>query len=154
MLKWSDDRELIQSTIRHESVYMFVSDDTCPVPEAFELPELGEMVFAAECHCDGYKGCFLFIKKSDDEAEIHTCMLPSAKGMATDFGKMVLEKVFRETKFNEVSTFIPETNTLAANLAKKCGLTYRSEHEPITINGKIVKCYRYAINRGDLCPLH
>lgn len=151
-VEFTDDAELIRNTITHPSVYKFVSDDTCPDVENFNIPEINGDFFCASCTEDGiYMGCFCFVKKSDEEAEIHTCLLPAARGKSTLFGMAVLRLVFNMMNFSKISTFIPINNILAKKLAIKCGFLVQKEDKPLIIGGIEIPVFSYAINRGDVC---
>jgi RimJ/RimL family protein N-acetyltransferase len=152
IVRWTDNHQLMWETMTHASVYPHISDDTCPPPEEFILPPLSDQIFCAECLNDGeYMGCFCFFEQNDDEAEIHTCMLPKAKGLGKQFGDKMAQLFFSTKKYSIISTFVPENNILAKKLALKCGFHYLSEHKPIIIDGKEIPTQKYILQRGDVC---
>lgn len=150
IVEWTNDYDLINSTITHPAVYPFVSDDTCKSADQFVTPDFSSEFFCAACYLNElYVGCFCFFHKSDDEVEIHTCLLPAAKGYAKEFGLRVVELIFNNTRYTEISTFIPENNPLAKRLALKCGFLYGSEVEPLLVDGQKIKTHKYILNRSS-----
>lgn len=151
IVKWSNDPELILKTITHKDVYKCVSDDRCPSEDNFSIPEFSDQFFCAECHDDQYLGCFCFIMKSENEAEIHTCLLPQAKGLGVKLGGLVLDLVSKKDGINLVSTYVPEDNQAALSVALKCGFKFDKEIDPMIRDGKKIKTSRYIFEIGDLC---
>lgn len=149
---WTMDKNLVRDTIVNCNVYPYVSDDTCPEPKDFVMPDCSSEVFWAACYDgDDYVGCFCFFEKNTNEAEIHTCLLPSARGKSCEFGKFVIDLFFKETSYQIMSTFIPVNNVLAKKLALKCGFLYYSDDKPFIINGIEVPTKKYILSRGDIC---
>lgn len=147
-LDWTDDSNLATDIVR--SIYAFVSDDTCPPKEEFEVKLTDSIRFVLCYDNDQLMGGFLFIFK-DGIAEIHTCMLPIAKGKAKDFGDLVLLKVFKETDVDKITSYAPIDNPLAKRLALKCGLKFTGYGDAIMKNGKTIEVENFAIERADIC---
>lgn len=146
--EWCSDCYVITSIVTHPQVYPYVSDDNSPPPEEFKLPELGSDFFAVSCFDGGHiVGCFLFIKKTDNRCEIHTCMLPAARGKAVDFGHLVVKMIFNETPFSEIVTFIPMTNQKAKRVAIKCGFVEIGDHSPMAIGGELIETKEYMLSK-------
>ena len=151
-VEWTTDKNLILSTIRHPDIYNLVADDTCGKAEKFDIPPFDDIFFAAACYKgDAYVGCFCFIKKSEDEAEVHTCLLPDAKGLAVEFSMLMAKLMFNTMKYSKISTFIPDFNILARNLARKVGFKYICDDEPFIIDGTAHKSKRYILTLEDIC---
>lgn len=148
-LEWTTDTALVESTLKDPSVYPWVSDDRCPSPENFHMPTVdGESIKAVLCYnYESYCGCFILFDKGNDTLEIHTCLLPSVKGMGKIFGDAVVSKIFKETDCKAISTYAPETNPLAKRLALKCGFVYDGIGDPLIINGKPVEVSLYILKR-------
>lgn len=146
--EWCSDCYVITSIVTHPQVYPYVSDDNSPPPEEFKLPELGPDFFAVLCFDDDHiVGCFLFVKKNDTCCEIHTCMLPAARGKAVDFGNMAVQMIFNETPFSAIVTFIPKTNEKAKRLAIKCGFVEIGDHSPMAIGGELIETKEYMLSK-------
>ena len=148
-LEWSNDTALVDSTLKHPSVYPYVSDDNCPSPEDFSFPDVdGSSIRVVLCYnYESYCGCFILFDKGNKTLEIHTCLLPTAKGMGKIFGDAVVSKIFKETDCEVISTYAPETNPLAKKLAIKCGFEYSGQGDPMMIKGKPVKVSLYSLKR-------
>jgi RimJ/RimL family protein N-acetyltransferase len=148
ILEWTDNDQLVTEIIRE--IYAYRSDDTCPPKEEFEV-ELNDSIRFVLCYDDGQlMGGFLFIFK-DNEAEIHTCMLPIAKGKAKGFGDLVLAKIFKETDVQRVTSYAPVDNPLAKRLALRCGLKFTGYGHAMIKNGVKVDVENFAIERADIC---
>lgn len=147
-LEWTNDSDLATSIMR--SIYAFISDDTCPPKEEFEVKLTDSIRFVLCYDNDQLMGGFLFIFK-DNEAEIHTCMLPIAKGKAKDFGDLVLQKVFKETDVDRITSYAPIDNPLAKRLALRCGLKFTGYGNAMIKNGQKVDVENFAIERADIC---
>lgn len=148
-LLWSKDRGFVEQTMKHPSIYPWISDDRCKDPDQFTLPEIdGDSIKAVLCYnYETYCGCFILFDKGNCTLEIHTCLLPNAKGMGKIFGDAVVSKIFKETDCKVISTYAPETNPLAKRLAIKCGFEYTGEGEPMIIKGEPVKVSLFSLKR-------
>jgi hypothetical protein len=148
---WLEDSDLITETIRHPKIYPFVSDDTCPKAEDFNWPIAKEFT-AVGCYDDEiYFGCFCFYERSKIETEIHTCLLPSAKGIAKFFVKLVVDFVMSNTDYDLITTFIPKSNSLAKNLALKCCFVFDGDGDG---DGELFgreKTEKFIFKRSSLC---
>jgi len=146
--EWCADRYIITSIVTHPQVYPYVSDDNSPAPEEYNLPQVSPDFFAISCLYRGYiVGCFLFKKIHDDCCEIHTCMLPEARGKAVNFGNMAVKMIFNETPFNTIKTFIPTTNQKAKRLALKCGFLEIGDHSLMPIGGELIETKEYMLSK-------
>lgn len=145
-VEWCNDKSLILSTITNPFIYPYVADDNCPLADNFQIPELNDDFFCAACYEDDkYLGCFCFVKKSESECEIHTCLLPSARGLSKILGDLVIRLVFETTNYKNISTFIPETNPLAKKLAIRCGFTQADGQILFVVNEKKIPTYKYLL---------
>lgn len=147
-LDWTDDNLLATEIMR--SIYAFISDDSCPPKEDFEVNLTDSIRFVLCYYDDQLMGGFLFVFK-EKEAEIHTCMLPIAKGKAKDFGDLVLLKVFKETDVDRITSYAPVDNPLAKRLALRCGLKFTGYGQAMIKNGLEVEVENFAIERLDIC---
>ncbi len=146
-IEWSQDRELAHKIVTDESVWPWIVYDSID-KEDFVFPDIdGVKLRVGVCYDGDVMGCFLFIEKEEKITEIHTCMLPIAKGKAKSFGDLVLEKVFSETNYDEVHTFIAEDNPLAKRLAQKCGFVKLADIEPLTKNGIKISAETWGVKK-------
>lgn len=148
-LEWSLDSDIATQTMRHPAVYPYISDDTCPNPSDFSMPPVdGVEILSVLCYnYETYCGCFILFNKGSDTFEIHTCLLPIARGMGKIFGDAVVSKIFKETDCKVITTYAPETNPLAKRLALKCGFEFCGYGEPIILNGEPVKVSLFSLRR-------
>ncbi len=133
-IEWSTDRNIAQGILTNPLVWPWVSDDSCDL-NTFEFPEIdGEKIRMAVCIDDNQiYGCFIFFEKSNNITEIHTCL--TGHGKARHFGDQVVKKVFTDTDYDAIETFIPVDNPSARKLAIKCGFKYVGLKDPIIKSG-------------------
>lgn len=140
---WLTDCDVINSTIKHESVWPYVSE-IGQEKDSFRWPD-EEGFFSVGCYSDGvYMGCACFNEISLNEVELHTCLLPIAKGKAVLFGNMVTEFIFKNKPYNVISTIVPIQNRLAKRAALKCGFVF--DGYGIIFQNKETE--RFILNRG------
>jgi RimJ/RimL family protein N-acetyltransferase len=134
MIEWSTDKEIAQKIFTMPSIWPWISDDTCNL-DSFKCPEIdGIKIRLALCYNDkNLCGCFFFMEKSHKATEIHTCLF--VHGLAKKFGDEIIEKVFNDTDYESIETFIPIDNPAAKKLAIKCGFSYSGQKDPIIKNG-------------------
>lgn len=130
MIEWSKNTSLAHSIMTSPNVWPHISDDTCD-KDSFVLPDIDGKIFRlALCyHVGKLYGCFYFIEKDEKTTEIHTCMLMAGKSKA--FGDQIVKKVFDETDYEKIETFIPVYNQAARKLAQSCGFVYVGMKSPI-----------------------
>jgi hypothetical protein len=130
MIEWSTDKEIAQRIFTDPSIWPWVSDDSCDI-KTFKCPEIdGVKLRLALCYNDeNLCGCFFLIEKSPRKTEIHTCLL--VHGQAKKFGDQIIERIFNDTGYDAIETFIPVDNPAARKLAIKCGFSYVCQKDPI-----------------------
>lgn len=138
MIKWSTDQSLAQKIITMPDVWPWVSDDTCDI-NSFIFPQIdGIKIRMALCYYDEkLYGCFILFEKSEKTTEIHTCLF--LRGKSKYFGDLVVERIFNDTDYDVIETFVPIDNPAAKKLAQKCGFIVVGEREPIVKNCKSIK---------------
>ncbi len=140
-IEWGSDRDIVQKIMKHDYVWPWVSDDTININD-YQFPEIDNcIVRVAMCYNveRNILGCFIFFEKSEKVTEIHTCMLPAAKGMAKNFGDQVMNMIFRDSDYEIVETIITDDNPLAKKLAERCGFARSRDCDPIIRNGNLIK---------------
>lgn len=68
-------------------------------------------------------GAFLMVRQNFATFEVHTCLLPHAKGKAVDIAKEAIAWAWDNTLAQRIITSVPSYNPLALRLAKKAGMT-------------------------------
>lgn len=150
VIEWSTDRDLAQHILTLPEIWPWVSDDTCDIDTFVHPPIDGEKIRMGVCTDeDKLCGCFLLYEKSNKITEIHTCLL--VHGKAKHFGDQIVERIFSDTDYDAIETFIPIDNPAAKKLAIKCGFSYYGQKDPIIKNGlsvpveawELKKCQQY-----------
>jgi len=130
MIEWSNNTWLAHSIMTSPNIWPHISDDTCD-KNSFVLPDIDGKIFRLALCYHGQKlyGCFYFIEKDEKTTEIHTCMMIAGK--AKEFGDQIVKKVFGETDYEKIETFIPVDNPAARKLAQRCGFVSVGMNKPI-----------------------
>jgi len=146
------DPVLIKKTITNPSVYPHVSDDMSPAPEDFS-PVIDDGIFYVTATRDGeYKGLFMLHPINGVTLEVHTCLLPSARGAAYVYAKRLLSWVWENTAAMRVVTQVPANNRLARKLALAAGMTeYGLNPQSFMKDGMLYDIHLLGISREDLC---
>lgn len=134
MIEWSNNTWLAHSIMTSPNIWPHISDDTCD-KDSFVLPDIDGKIFRlALCYHDNQLyGCFYFIEKDEKTTEIHTCLMIAGK--AKEFGDQIVKKVFGETDYEKIETFIPVDNTPARKLAQRCGFIRAGMKKPVIKSG-------------------
>jgi RimJ/RimL family protein N-acetyltransferase len=150
VIKWSKDSSLAQKILLMDEVWPWISDDSCN-KESFILPDIdGDRIRLALCIYDEkLYGCFILFEQSPKITEIHTCLF--IHGKSKYFGDLVVERIFSDTDYDVIETFVPVDNPAAKKLAEKCGFVVTGEKEPIIKNGKSIKVELMELKR---CQQH
>jgi RimJ/RimL family protein N-acetyltransferase len=118
----SRDWKLLRSIATHPKVYKYLTDDNCPAPEDFVFPENSPNLFVLATHHDKPIG-FWMLDISGTEYEVHTAMLPEARGpLAHEAAQSLLIWLWSETDCMTLKTKVPAYNRLALAYAKAAGM--------------------------------
>lgn len=118
----SRDWSLLHSIATHPKVYRHLADDQCPAREDFVFPENSLNLFVLAKDGSGPIG-FWMLEVRDREYEVHTAMLPAARGpVARDAAQRLLKWLWRETDCMTLKTRVPAYNRLALSYAKSAGM--------------------------------
>ena len=147
-VEWLTDYDIINSTIKHPDIWPHVSEIGQDM-DSFSWPK-GDSFFAVGCY-DGetYMGCACFSEIAGDEVELHTCLLPAAKGKAKLFGNMVTAFIFKNKPYDIISTIVPIANKLAKLAALKCGFVF--DGCSVIFQSQVTE--RFILRRSNLCQL-
>ena len=117
------DTGAVNAIIRHPKVYPYISDDHSPEAKDYDCFELMESAGAWFLLVKpGPLGVFCVHAHTRSICEIHTCLLPIARGRAREIGLKVVEFVFENLPCEKLITWVPEDNRLARKLALDVGM--------------------------------
>ena len=68
-------------------------------------------------------GVFLMVKQNMVTFEVHTCLLPNARGKTVEIARDAIAYAWGHTEARRLITSVPAFNPLALRLAKKAGMT-------------------------------
>jgi len=94
------------------------------------------------------KGVFAVHEFRSVCVEIHTVLLPIARGNAVFYGRAVLKWLFTNTKAQRVITQVPSNNRLALRMARQCGMTeFGMNPKSYLKNGELLDVILLGISR-------
>jgi len=116
-------------------------------PDMFFVPTAGKLWLRA-----GDYGLFMFEVRNYVTCEIHTLLLPHARGKSVDITKGALHWVFYNTPCLKIITHVPAFNVLAKRLSEKCGLLLIGNNTSSFLkDGTLYDQFIYGISKEDLC---
>ena len=119
------DYEALDTIARHPDIYPYISDDASPAADDFTTSDLllnPANLFLGLHINDVLKGFWMFLSRSYDILEVHTCLLPEARGdIATKGAPAALRHVFTSTPTMTLVTHVPTPNHAAHKFASWVG---------------------------------
>lgn len=149
ILERTFDRQLITDCVTHEHVWRMSADDT-PLDRTFFFPPipLNDSIIWLQA---GDYGVFMGQKMNHVTFEVHTILLPSARGKAQQIAIKAMQWLFDNTGCLRITTSVPAYNKLAARLAIKAGMTqFGVNHKSFQKDGVLHDQLLFGINKGDL----
>lgn len=123
-----------------------LTDDGSPIKELY-FPPLGEN--ATWVRVEDY-GVFLLTRMNLILYEVHTALLPAAKGMAVDIGKEALVWAFANTEAKRIITSVPVNNPLALRFAKAVGfIQYGVNEKSFQKDGELIDQIMLGVSKGE-----
>ena len=146
------DCQLIKDTITNPKVYPYVSDDFSPCAEDYQPQIHDAILYLGVFHDEEYRGLFMLHPINGVTYEIHTCLLPNARGRARDYVNMVFKWFWDNTSAVRLVTQIPEYNRLANKLAHDVGMVeYGLNPKSYQHDGELHDIHMMGISRGSVC---
>ena len=146
MIEVTHDVDFIVSCVTNPMVWDKLTDDGAP---ELYYPPLGSGIMWVRA---GDDGVFLLVEQNHVTYEVHTILLPRARGRAVEIGKEALKWAFANTKAKRIITNVPETNQLALRLAKKVGFKqYGINQKSFQKNGVLHDQFVLGISKEDVC---
>ncbi len=135
----TEDANLIRSIVTHPEIYKHVSDDGSPAPEDFEPPVNKAVLHVLVFDDEELRGLFTFVQQNFIELEVHTTLLPVARGpFAREASRGVIRWVWENTCYMRIITHVPAYNRLALAFAKRAGLIgFGVDQKSYLKNGKL-----------------
>lgn len=136
----TSDLSLIRSIIVSDKrLYEGMADDTCPAMEDFQLPEDPAVWYVLVREEGAILGFWALIPKSEDCAEVHTCLRPCAWGYkARAAAREMAQWIWVNTPFSRLTTMVPSYNRTALMFAKVSGMKENGlQREHYLKNGKL-----------------
>jgi len=138
------DTDFIVKCVTHPLVWDHLTDDASPDVE-FYFPPMNVLWVRVEDY-----GVFMLTKLNCATHEVHTILLPSAKGKAVEIGKTALQWAWDNTDAKRIITRVPEFNPLALRLALKVGFVkYGVNTKSFQKRGVLYDVIELGINKGE-----
>lgn len=138
------DYAFVRRVITHPKVFPWVTDDGSPSAKDYQ-PVTGEGVFYIAIENEGL---FVFMPENCVTASIHTCLTPALWGRSEEAARLAIQWMFEKTKFQRITTTVPENNPLAMRLARRVGLIeYGRNPKSWMKGGVLMDQILYGINK-------
>lgn len=149
------DYELIRSVMTSPAVYPHITDDYSPAAEEYCPPVHDLLVYVAVWEDEELLGLWLFVPQNGICWEVHTCLLPCARGhRARRAAKHVMAWIWRNTPCRRIVTNVPETNRLAYHFALNVGMEFYGCNEKSFLkDGKLVDQMCLGMSRPRAIPI-
>lgn len=116
-------------------------------PDMFFVPTDGKLWLRA-----GDYGLFMGEPRNSVTYEVHTMLLPEARGKAVDIAKGALHWMFYNTPCLKIITHVPSFNVLARRLSERCGMKLIGNNESSFLKGGVLyDQFIYGISKEELC---
>lgn len=147
--EYTDDYDFITRCVTNPSVWRMGSDDGMVDidPELYFIKPGGVIWVRAEEY-----GVFAFEKRNHITYDVHTTLLPNARGKSVEIAKGVVRWFFENSNCLRITTTVPEFNHLATRLSLMAGMTLIGVNKKSFLkNGQLFDQYLYGISKEDLC---
>lgn len=119
----SRDWPLIKAIVTHPAIYPYVGDDFAPDPDNWEPYQDESIWYVLVKDGEEVLGLWAFIPHNQICWDVHTCLLPNARGSRARQAAQELAPWFWEnTTCERVITEVPEYNRIALMFAKRAGM--------------------------------
>ena len=143
------DVEFITKCVTNPIVWRASTDDGMVNvnPNMFFVPTDGNLWLRA-----GDYGLFMGEPRNMVTFEVHTMLLPEARGRAVEIATGALHWMFHNTPCLKIITHVPSFNALARRLSERCGMKLIGNNESSFLkDGVLYDQFIYGISKGDLC---
>ena len=115
----TEDTAFINKCVTCPTVWRVSIDDGLinVIPSVFFVPTDGKLWLRA-----GDYGLFMGEPRNSITYEVHTMLLPHARGKAADIARGAIRWIFDNTECRRIITSVPKYNRLAERLAIKCNM--------------------------------
>ena len=145
------DYELVRSLIAHPKVYPWLADDGSPAAEDFR-PFQGDAIYYLLVEEQTPVGVFMFVPENAATVQVHTCLTPAVWGRSIEATNAAKRWIFEHTKFQRITTTIPENNRLAQRLAVRSGMKeYGRNPKSYLKGGVLLDQILYGMNKDESC---
>lgn len=144
------DIALIKGAVTHPHNWKWVSDDYCD-SQNYE-PCVDDAFYWLEyVHNGVHMGVYLVHPHNAVLCEIHTCLLPEARGkIARIAANEVLSWVFENTSFAKVMTHVPVNNPLALAYARRVGMKDEGvNRQSIQVGGELMDQFSLGVTKKE-----
>lgn len=142
------DRKFITECVTNEHVWNASRDDSLIEKEFFFPPINDSIIWLRAGDC----GVFMGQKMNHVTYDVHTILLPRARGKAVSIAKDAIRWIFDNTECLRVTTSVPSYNRLAERLAIKSGMTrFGTNYKSFQKDGVLFDQLLFGISKEDLC---
>lgn len=148
MIEITNNIDFIVSCVTNPYTWDKISDDGAPDKGLYFPPIGGGIIWVRV----GDYGVFMLSKQNHVTYEVHTILLPCAKGKAVEIGKQALGWAWDNTDAKRLITNVPSFNPLALRLAKAVGfIEYGINQKSFQKNGILYDQTILGISKEESC---
>jgi RimJ/RimL family protein N-acetyltransferase len=115
------DMELVRQIATEPSVFRMIADDYME-PAEFHPVADPAVLYLLAFEGETLLGVWVFVPENTICWQVHTWMLPVARGRALRAAKLAMEWIWHTTPCLRITTTVPAFNRLALSLAQKTGM--------------------------------
>jgi len=144
------DTEFIRKCLTDDTVWRMSSDDT-PLDKDLVFPAapVGDAIIWLRA--EDY-GVFLGERKNHVTYEVHTVLLPHARGKAAGIAKGAMQWLFDNTNCLRITTSVPSYNRLAARLAERSDMQlFGTNYKSFQKDGVLFDQLLFGLNKEASC---
>lgn len=145
----TQDIDFIHKCVTEPIVWRAGSDDGLAniEPDLFFIKPDGKLWLRAEDY-----GLFMGEPRNAVTYEVHTMLLPSARGKAIEIAKGAINWMFANTRCLRITTHVPEYNFLAKRLSIKSDMEFIGiDKKSFLKDGVLYDQFIYGISKEDVC---
>lgn len=148
MYEQTYDEEFVRKCLSNKAFVRMSSDDTPIDVKLMKIPFHTGIIWLKA----GEFGVFMGEKRNHVSYEVHTILLPKARGKAVELASGAMEWLFANTGCLRITTKVPAYNKLALRLSERTGMKFFGVDEKSFMkNGELFDQFLYGINKEDIC---
>lgn len=142
------DEDFIRLCLSDKAFIRASSDDTPVDVRLMKIPIHAGIIWLKA----GSYGMFMGEKRNHVSYEVHTILMPNARGKAVKIAKGAMNWLFLNTGCLRVTTRVPSYNKLAQRLSLKTGMKlFGVDEKSFMKDGQLYDQFLYGLSKEEIC---